>query len=67
MHENLEHLKQQLPLLDYLQSRQWSARRAGREPEFVGLCPLHRETKRSFYVNTGNICSIATAAGAAVT
>lgn len=51
MDENLEHLKQQLPLLDYLRRRQWRARRAGQQPEFVGLCPFHRETKPSFYVN----------------
>ena len=51
MHENLEHLKQQFPLLDYLRQRQWRARRAGHQPEFVGLCPFHRETKPSLYVN----------------
>jgi DNA primase len=27
------------------------ARRAGAPAEFVGLCPLHRETRPSFYVN----------------
>lgn len=64
MDENLERLKQQFPLLDYLRERQWSARRAGHQQEFVGLCPFHRETKPSFYVNTRKICSIATVAGA---
>lgn len=52
MHSNLEQLKQQLPLLEYLQRRQWSARRVGQRDEFVGLCPLHSETRPSFFVNT---------------
>ena len=49
--EDLEHLKQRLPLLDYLRQSHWTARRAGTRPEFVGLCPLHPETQPSFYVN----------------
>jgi DNA primase len=48
---DLEQLKQRLPLLDYLRQSNWTARRAGAQPEFVGLCPLHPETKPSFYVN----------------
>lgn len=52
MHQDLEQLKQRLPLLDYLRRRNWTARRAGTPAEFVGLCPLHRETRPSFYVNT---------------
>jgi DNA primase len=48
---SLEQLKKRLPLLDYLRQTHWTARRAGTQPEFVGLCPLHRETKPSFYVN----------------
>jgi DNA primase len=51
MAENLEHLKQSLPLLDYLRRSNWTARRLGATAEFVGLCPLHRETRPSFYVN----------------
>jgi DNA primase len=40
-----------LPLLDYLQQQNWNARPAGYGSEFVGLCPLHPETRPSFYVN----------------
>ena len=49
--EDLQQLKQQLPLLDYLRRLNWRARPAGARQEFVGLCPLHRETRPSFYVN----------------
>ena len=51
MGEDLEKLKQRLSLLDYLRQQNWVARRAGHGPEFVGLCPLHPETRPSFYVN----------------
>src|ERR1051326_6171635 len=46
-----EDLKQRIPLLEYLQQRNWTARRSSAREEFVGLCPLHRETRPSFYVN----------------
>jgi len=52
MGEDVQKLKQRLPLLDYLRQQNWVARRAGHGPEFVGLCPLHPETRPSFYVNT---------------
>ncbi len=51
MGEDFEKLKQRLPLLDYLRQLNWSGRPAGQGPEFVGLCPLHPETRPSFYVN----------------
>jgi len=51
MGEDLEKLKQCLPLLDYLRRQNWTARPVGRGGEFVGLCPLHSETRPSFYVN----------------
>jgi DNA primase len=51
MEEDLERLKQRLPLLEYLQQHHWTPCRTGPRQEFVGLCPLHRETRPSFYVN----------------
>jgi len=47
-----QQLKQRIPLLHYLQQRHWTARPAARREEFVGLCPLHSDTRPSFYVNT---------------
>jgi DNA primase len=49
--EDVEKLKQRLSLLDYLQQQNWVARPVGHGHEFVGLCPLHQETRPSFYVN----------------
>jgi DNA primase len=51
MAENLERLKQRIPLLEYLQRHNWKPCRAGTRRELVGLCPLHQETRPSFYVN----------------
>jgi DNA primase len=48
--EDVETLKRRLPLLDYLRQHNWIARPVGRS-EFVGLCPLHQESRPSFYVN----------------
>ena len=48
---DLQDLKQRIPLLDYLRQRHWSARPTANRREFVGLCPLHRESRPSFYVN----------------
>ena len=47
-----EQLKQRIPLLDYLQRRYWKAYRRGHGDEVVGLCPLHPDSRPSFYVNT---------------
>ena len=51
MREDLEQLKQRIPLLQYLQRRHWTGCRVATREEFVGLCPLHRDTRPSFYVN----------------
>ncbi|MDX2151006.1 MAG: CHC2 zinc finger domain-containing protein [Bryobacteraceae bacterium] len=53
MAQDLERLKQRIPLLEYLQRHNWMPSRAGARQEFVGLCPLHPETRPSFYVNAG--------------
>lgn len=51
MGEDLERLKRRFPLLEYLQGHHWTGRSVGNGAEFVGLCPLHQETRPSFYVN----------------
>ena len=51
MGEDVETLKRRMPLLDYLRQHNWIGHPAGRS-EFVGLCPLHKESHPSFYVNT---------------
>ncbi len=48
---DLEQLKRRFPLLDYLRRIHWTACCTGVSGEFLGVCPLHRETKPSFYVN----------------
>jgi DNA primase len=49
--EDVETLKRRMPLLDYLRQHNWMGHPASRS-EFVGLCPLHKESHPSFYVNT---------------
>jgi DNA primase len=49
--EDLEQLKQRMPLLEYLRRRNWTGYRVGARDEFVGLCPLHPDTQPSFYIN----------------
>lgn len=51
MCQDLQALKQRLPLLEYLRRQNWTARPIGSRHEFVGLCPLHPENHPSFYVN----------------
>lgn len=47
----IEKLKRDLPLLDYLKRFNWTARRVGSGQEYVGRCLLHSETHPSFHVN----------------
>ena len=51
MDEGVATRKRRLPLLDYLKQHNWKGRPVGRW-EYVGLCPLHEESRPSFYVNT---------------
>src|SRR3954452_11733878 len=51
MDRDVKQLKQRLPLLEYLQRHNWTGRPSGASQEFVGVCPLHRESRPSFYIN----------------
>jgi DNA primase len=49
----LDELKQQVPLLDYLQTHDWRPARPLSRGRWVGLCPLHADHKPSFLVDPG--------------
>ena len=51
MSEDLEQLKQRLPLLQYLERHNWTGYHVGAGDELVGLCPLHPDRRPSFYIN----------------
>jgi DNA primase len=51
MRIDVQSLKERMPLLEYLTRLNWTARPVGNRQEFVGLCPLHPESRPSFYVN----------------
>ena len=51
MGEDVQKIKERLPLLEYLRQQNWTGRPTAQGSEFVGLCPLHEETRPSFYVN----------------
>jgi DNA primase len=46
-----EMLKQQIPLLDYLQAHDWQPARQLSRGRLMGLCPLHADHKPSFLVD----------------
>ena len=48
----LDELKQQIRLLDYLQSHHWQPVRQVNRGRLMGLCPLHADQKPSFLVDT---------------
>jgi DNA primase len=47
----LDELKQQIPLLDYLQAHDWRPARTLGRGRFMGVCPLHEDHKPSFLVD----------------
>jgi DNA primase len=49
----LDELKQQIPLLDYLQAQDWQPARQLSRGRWMGLCPLHPDHKPSFLVDPG--------------
>jgi DNA primase len=48
----LDELKQQIPLMGYLQAHDWSPGRPLRGGRWMGLCPLHKDHKPSFLVDS---------------
>ena len=46
-----EAVKQQIPLLDYLEAQDWKPVRHVCRGRLIGLCPLHRDHKPSFLVD----------------
>jgi hypothetical protein len=47
----IDELKQQIPLLDYLQAHDWQPVRRIAGGRLMGLCPLHTDHKPSFLVD----------------
>jgi DNA primase len=47
----LDELKQQIPLLDYLQAHDWRPARQLSRGRSMGLCPLHADHEPSFLVD----------------
>ncbi|HEY5214866.1 MAG TPA: CHC2 zinc finger domain-containing protein [Acidobacteriaceae bacterium] len=49
--QSLDELKQQIPLLGYLQAHDWHPARPLSRGRWMGLCPLHEDHKPSFLVD----------------
>jgi len=47
----LDELKQQIPLLEYLQAHDWHPKRPLRRGRWMGSCPLHEDRQPSFLVD----------------
>ncbi len=63
----LDELKQQIPLLEYLQAHDWHSTRRLSRGRLLGLCPLHADHDPSFLLDPARTGSIAMGAGAAAT
>jgi DNA primase len=50
--QSLDELKQQIPLMGYLQAHDWNPTRPLSGGRWMGLCPLHDDHKPSFLVDT---------------
>jgi DNA primase len=49
--EQRQHLRRRIPLLTYLKQQGWKPTAYSESDEVCGLCPLHRDSRPSFYVN----------------
>lgn len=49
--EQRNHLRRRIPLLTYLQQQGWKAAAYSEADEVCGRCPLHFDSRASFYVN----------------
>lgn len=47
----IDHLKQQIPLMRYLEAQEWRPQRSLSRGRWMGLCPLHADRKPSFLVD----------------
>ena len=49
--EQRDRLRRRIPLLTYLEKQGWKPAAYSQSDEVCGRCPLHRESRPSFYVN----------------
>ena len=49
--EQRQQLRRRIPLLTYLKQQGWKPAAYSGSGEVCGLCPLHRDSRPSFYVN----------------
>jgi hypothetical protein len=49
--EQRQHLRRRIPLLTYLKQQGWKPTAYSESDKVCGVCPLHRDSRPSFYVN----------------